>query len=80
MATTNTRLPRKKKTTDKKLHERISALLAAFEKQIAENQLKMSVADYIRLLQVRRELEGDRPKDVIATWVDSLEEKKNTEE
>ncbi len=79
MATTNTRKPRTKKTTDSKLRQRISALLAAFEKQVAENQLKMSVADYIRLLQVRRELESDRPKDVIATWVDSLEEKKNTE-
>jgi hypothetical protein len=80
MATTNTRKPRKKKTTNSKLHERISALLVGFEKQIAENQLKMSVADYIRLLQVRRELEGDRPKDVIATWVDSLEDKQNTDE
>lgn len=61
------------------LHSQISSLLSKFEKQLKDQDVKVSVADYIRLVQIRREVEDRRPKDIEVTWVDSLKEKKSTD-
>ena len=49
---------------------KLAALLKKFEEQLANKETRISVADYIRLLQMKRELEGDRVRDVKVTWVD----------
>jgi hypothetical protein len=37
-----------------------------------ETAMKGTVADYLRLLQVRREFADERPKEIEITWVNSL--------
>jgi hypothetical protein len=61
------------------LATRIGLLLKAFEEQLTSDKIKITVADYIRLLQFQRDFEGERPKDIEVTWVDSLKEKKSSE-
>ncbi|MDX2181799.1 MAG: hypothetical protein SFV18_19555 [Bryobacteraceae bacterium] len=34
-------------------------------------ELKVSVADFIRLLQLYREVEADEPKEIVVRWVES---------
>jgi hypothetical protein len=61
--TTPERLPRSQRG-------KLSALLKKFEEQLANKETRISVADYIRLLQLKRELENDRVRDVKVTWVE----------
>lgn len=74
--------PKKRKRTrggDDEIHARIAALLDAFEQQIRDQTVKVSVSDYIRLLQLKREFDEQKPKEIEVTWVDSLGEKNASE-
>jgi hypothetical protein len=51
-------------------HSQLAALLKKFEEQVANKETRISVADYIRLLQMKRELEGSEVRDVKVTWVE----------
>jgi hypothetical protein len=66
---------RKSPDETKQLRKQITSLLNAFEEQIKTQAMKVSVSDFIRLLQIRREFEEQKPKDIEVTWVDSLKEK-----
>ena len=52
------------------------ALVARFKREVRiqdemeNDQLKGSIGDLIRLIQLRNELAGDRPLDITARWVD----------
>jgi hypothetical protein len=50
---------------------KLTALLKKFEEQLTNQDLRISVAEYIRLLQMKRELEGEKPRDVKVTWVET---------
>ncbi len=52
--------------------ERIQKLLTEIEDRLEADSSKASVADYIRLLQLERELdaEDEAPKELRVTWVD----------
>jgi hypothetical protein len=68
---------KKQKTTNRPAGraERIGRLLSALESRIdAGEDLKVSVADYIRLLQLQKEYEQDAPKHIEVTWVESVME------
>ena len=53
---------------------KISGLLASIEKKLTEQTTKATLADFIRLTQLERELEEDeRPREIIITWVDPTE-------
>jgi hypothetical protein len=41
--------------------------------QNAGANVKATVADLLKLLQLRKELEGDRPRNISARWVDENE-------
>jgi hypothetical protein len=57
-------------------------LLDAVDKAIELMQAKLqtaegtkgSLADLVRLLQLRKELEGDRPRQVSAKWIEEEDE------
>lgn len=52
--------------------EKIHKLLADIENRFDSESGKASVADYIRLLQLERELEeGDGPREIRVTWVET---------
>lgn len=56
--------------------ERIRRVREKMELQLEEKGTdKPSVAEYVRLLQLERELERDAPKDITVQWVDSPESK-----
>jgi len=57
--------------------ERIRDLLSKMETSIGEKAEKATVADFIRLTQLERELEQDeQPGKVVVTWKESTEKKK----
>jgi hypothetical protein len=53
---------------------RISELLAkameTLESRIAAKELKPTVADYLKLLQLEQEFEQETPKEIKVTWVE----------
>lgn len=52
--------------------ERIHKLLADIESRFESESGKASVADYIRLLQLERELEEEEPpREIKVTWVET---------
>ena len=60
------RAPRKENAVDK--------AISTFEKTLSKRK-NVSIGDYIRLLQLQKEINEDEPKDVECTWVDQDETK-----
>jgi hypothetical protein len=46
----------------KKIRERV-------EQKLSESDVKVTLADYIRLVQLEKELEEDEPREIKVTWV-----------
>jgi hypothetical protein len=46
----------------------VRELLEKMEQQLGGEQLKLTLADYIRLVQLRRELEEEEPREIKVTW------------
>ena len=54
--------------------ERIAELLEKIEAQLDVGKMKITLADFIRLTQLERELEqDDQPREIIVTWKDPSE-------
>lgn len=54
--------------------QRISKLLADVEKRLNVNNSKVTLGDFIRLMQLERELEEEeQPREIIVTWKDPAE-------
>ena len=54
--------------------ERIAELLEKIEAQLDVGKIKITLADFIRLAQLERELEQeDQPREIIVTWKDPSE-------
>ena len=60
------RAPRKENAVDR--------AISNFEKTLPKRK-NVSIGDYIRLLQLQKEINEDEPKDVECTWVDQDETK-----
>jgi hypothetical protein len=53
----------------------IDRLISRIETKLSDNDMKLSIADYIRLLQWKRELDGEEvPNRVEVQWVGSVDE------
>jgi hypothetical protein len=69
-------VPRKEEipASTKSRKELISTLLTRMEKQLdSATTTKVTLADFIRLIQLQRELEQEeQPAEVIVTWKDRL--------
>ena len=48
----------------------IDNAIGKIQAQLESDQLRPSVADFVRLIQLRNELAGDRPVDITARWID----------
>lgn len=57
--------------------EVVRDLLAAMETKLSAEQTKVSLADYIRLVQLQKEIEGDEPREIRVRWVDHESESSN---
>jgi hypothetical protein len=76
-------IPAKKKAAPLPRSERgkLKALLAKVEERLqSDASSKVSISDYIRLLQMKRELDQKKPRDVEVKWVDTLGEEENATE
>jgi hypothetical protein len=51
----------------------LAKALATFEKTLTSDNLKLTLAEYLKIAQVKRELdlESDRPREITITWVET---------
>ena len=50
------------------------------EEKLGSSEVKATFADFIRLLQLQKELQIDRPQEIKVTWIDSSETESASEE
>jgi hypothetical protein len=50
--------------------EVVDELIEQVEKKLGGNDVKVTLADYIRLVQLRKELEEETPKEIKVTWIE----------
>jgi hypothetical protein len=62
-----------KKTPRRTRGQLVAEVIESIEKRIDE--LKPTVGDFIRLMQMEREIEADQPKEIKVSWVDPNETK-----
>ncbi len=56
--------------------QRIATLLEKIEAQLNIQEMKITLADFIRLTQLERELEDEeQPREIIVTWKDPSEKR-----
>jgi hypothetical protein len=48
----------------------VDKLLKNVEKKLAGKDVKATLGDYIKLVQLQAELEEEEPRDITVTWVD----------
>jgi hypothetical protein len=48
----------------------VKNMLTKLEGQIGRDQMKATVGDYIRLVQLHKELDDESPKEIKVTWVE----------
>ncbi|MBZ5674041.1 MAG: hypothetical protein LAP61_07320 [Acidobacteriia bacterium] len=52
----------------------VEKLLKNVEKKLAGKDVKATLGDYIKLVQLQTELEEEEPKDIKVTWVEPKSE------
>lgn len=48
----------------------VDGILDSIENQLTTQEFKATISDFIRLLQLRKELEEERPREITVTWVE----------
>jgi hypothetical protein len=56
----------------------IETLIKKFEKSLEKEEVKPTVSEYIRLKQLRKELEPEKVKEIKVTWVEPTEKESAT--
>ncbi len=49
---------------------KLDNLLQRIEEKLEQDDFKPTVGDFVRLLQLRKELEDERPREITVTWVE----------
>jgi len=52
----------------------VKKLLESVERKLGGKDVKATLGDYIRLVQLQQELEQEEPKDIKVTWVEPKSE------
>ena len=52
----------------------VHKLVKLVETKLNDKELKASLGDFIRLLQLQKELVGEQPREITVTWVEPEEE------
>ena len=50
--------------------KKLDRLLANVESKLDNGDFKASIGDFVRLLQLRKELEEERPREITVRWVE----------
>ena len=48
----------------------VKNLLKKMEDKLSEDEVKATLGDYIRLVQLQKDLEEEQPKEIKVTWVE----------
>jgi len=51
----------------------VNKMLQSFEEKLEKKELKGTLGDFIRLLQLEKELEDEQPKEIEVRWVEPSE-------
>ena len=51
----------------------VDSMIDRFRKKLDEDKVNVTVGDFIRLVQFRKELNEEDPKEIRVTWVDPTE-------
>ena len=60
----------KRKSQTLKIYYQYYKLLQKLEEQMGGGEVKASLGDYIRLVQLHKELAEEAPREIKVTWVD----------
>ena len=52
----------------------VERIIERVEQKLGEGEVKATVSDYIRLVQLQKELAEEEPGEITVTWVDPAEE------
>ena len=55
-----------------RLAQLISNAREGFEARLKDNDLKLTLADYLKLIQMEKEIDGGEAREIKVTWVDSV--------
>jgi hypothetical protein len=58
------------KETRKRQAKVIDKMLEMFEEKVVAKDLKTTLSDFIRLLQLQKELEEEQPREITVTWIE----------
>ena len=58
----------------------VDKALHSIEEKLGSSEVKATFGDFIRLLQLQKELQIDRPQEIKVTWIDSNETESVLEE
>jgi hypothetical protein len=58
----------------------VKSMLAKIETTMAGGQMKATLGDYIRLVQLHKELDDESPKEIRVTWLEPAEKGSAKEE
>ncbi len=58
----------------------VKHMLTRIETKMKGDQMKATLGDYIRLVQLHKELDDESPKEIRVTWVEPAEKKSAKEE
>lgn len=50
--------------------EVVEQLLQLMEEKLGAKEVKVTLADYVRLVQLRRDLEEEEPREIKVSWVE----------
>ena len=59
------------KQVKKSQSDTVREMMGLVEEKLKSGQVKPTLGDYIRLLQLQRELEGEEPSNIEVKWVES---------
>ena len=66
---------RNQRIRDSSIHRiMLDELLDRVEQRLKALDLKPTLTEYVRLVQLRREITEDQPKEVLVTWVEQSKE------
>jgi hypothetical protein len=51
--------------------EAIETALRQFEESLLNNQVDLTLGEYIKLLQLAHEIEDDEPKEITVQWIET---------
>ncbi len=71
-----------KRAADKRADDRsdlVEKVIQSVEANLRSHKVKATLADFIRLLHLQKELQLDRPREIKITWVETAEEESVSE-